>query len=646
MDQAQPGHAQRGQRRLLEHAADPEQREHAQALRVELGQHERDVRGQRADLRGELGRDLGAPQAVEAGLDRQVVAARLGRLIVHRDRVLRDVPQADEPPGRGRLQLPDRRRGGLDGQPPVDRGVVADARPGEIGEHDRDRRRGRPARALARGEQDDHPGGGHHRPLDHRRAADHPARRGIGGRRRVAAERHGDGVADQIPGRARAGDRVEQRESQQRRRDGDERPAALQHLVQPPAGQQSQTEQIQHREPGVVPAREHRQMRDDLEQRRDPEHHQHAGQPGHRRGHALARRPQDQCRGGEHQRQRAAVERPGEQEEVQRRLGRLAPLERDEDPERELQRRLDRARRARPLVEVGRAQQQLAERQQHERGQRRSPGHPADGEQRRPPRRRRAAQAQQGEQRDREQQVKARLRVPGQELHGDDQRQPGRAARPRTAQHPLGGHQRPRDQCPHAGVRIADPRDQPQVEAVHDPTEERPRPAHPQRPAEQERPERRRPQLQRGDQRQGLERVHEQRRQVERRERRGLGVGEERASRGDPRVPQRDVREAALDRAQERLHLLRGVAELGVGRALQLRRPRGRPGRLEPQRVRVGEHLAGQQPRRDERQRQRRQQQRRAQHGALPHRRLHAATASPAAASSETIQPIRQLSGR
>ena len=88
---------------------------------------------------------------------------------------------------------------------------------------------------------------------------------------------------------------------------------------------------VEDDQPRVVARVEDRQAADDLEERRDAQHHGEPQEAEQRHRDPLGLGPQDERRRGEHQRQRAHVERALEHEQPDRRLRRPAPPVRQED---------------------------------------------------------------------------------------------------------------------------------------------------------------------------------------------------------------------------------------------------------------------------------------------------------------------------
>ena len=264
---------------------------------------------------------------------------------------------------------------------------------------------------------------------------------------------------------------------------------------------------------------------------------------------------------------------------------------------------------------------------------------------------------------------------PVDELKPDQRREPGAREQVGALDEAIGEEQQPRDQRPDTLGRVDDPGDHLQVQGEDDPGEQRPAEAQAQRPGQQVGPERRHPQLEHADPAQRRPERQEVSGNAEGREDGGLVVGLEWPPAHDVGIPERDVRERILRGVEEQLQVPRGVRQVRVARAGEPGRLGADPGRVEPERVGVGERLPGQKGRPQEDQHhdgvdQRRRQRRPALQPAQPRNATHPsvgdahgqvvlgsagrrrrrtpttiASANPASATRLTIQPIRQLNG-
>ena len=314
--------------RGLHHAADAQQARQRSRSASTFGSESGMYAGSGPTCDGNSGESLRPPEPVEALLDRQVVAARLVELVVHRDRVLRDVADRDEARRRGARSCADRRASRLHRDVAVDRRVVAHAGAREVGRDQRrsardrraapprrnasisERRRPRP-RPTQRAAPRDHPPDGRHRRRPARRANPHATAQRVAERvpRRAAAQhRVGDREGEQPRPRARSSRRRHARGARGRR--GPSPPAA-----RGTAGRAS---------PAACCGRWRRaagasRPRRPAARRAPPPCRPRRATPwrGARASDAAS------AAAGEHQRQRARVERARQQEELQRRLGRL-----------------------------------------------------------------------------------------------------------------------------------------------------------------------------------------------------------------------------------------------------------------------------------------------------------------------------------
>ena len=349
-------------------------------------------------------------------------------------------------------------------------------------------------------------------------------------------------------------------------------PTHVAEIIKTPAGEQCEAQQDVDQQPFVVGGAEAREARDDPENRRDTDDHAHAERRKHDDRDPFRGAPHDQRRRGQHQRRRAGVPAPDLHERLEVDLRRPAPVVVQEQRSQVL---------ARPVPgggvgaarEVARMQHELGERHEGDGGQ---PGanHTRGRERNRRPDQRggRGTRSATSEQRPEhepharhEHEVKARLGVSAEELQPEHAREPARGQRSRPADHELDQRQRPRDQRVDARQRPRQPHDEERPEREHDPAQQRPSEAHPEQPCQNKSPKRRQEQLQSRHHRERFPERQHVGRDAERREHRGLPVGQERATRRHKRIPQRNRRKPRAGVLQERLEHVRRVGQLEVG---------------------------------------------------------------------------------